>query len=184
MAKNYESILEYNREFVAEKKYLEFETDKFPSRKLAILSCMDTRLTALLPAALGLKNGETKIIKNAGGVISHPFGSVMLSLLVAIYELGVEEIMVIGHYDCGMEGLKAGELIPRMRERGISDETLKMVELCGCSLENWLCGFDNVSDSVRRTVEQIKTHPLIPSDIRVYGLIMDPKTGELTTLNS
>ena len=53
---------------------------------------MDTRLTALLPAALGIKNGDVKMIKNAGGVISHPFGSVIRSLLVAIFELGVEEI--------------------------------------------------------------------------------------------
>ena len=60
-----------------------------PDKKIAILSCMDTRLTALLPAALGIKNGDVKMIKHAGGVISHPFGSVIRSLLVAIFELGV-----------------------------------------------------------------------------------------------
>ena len=62
---------------------------------------MDTRLTELLPAALGIHNGDVKIIKNAGAVISHPFGSVIRSLLVAIIELGVEEVMVIAHSDCG-----------------------------------------------------------------------------------
>lgn len=64
------------------------------------MTCMDTRLVELLPAALGLKNGDVKIIKNAGAVISNPFGSAVLSLLIAIFELGVEEIMVIGHTDC------------------------------------------------------------------------------------
>ena len=49
---------------------------------------MDTRLTELLPAALGIKNGDVKLIKNAGGVVMAPFGSVMRSLLVAVYELG------------------------------------------------------------------------------------------------
>ena len=53
---------------------------------------MDTRLTELLPAALGIMNGDVKIIKNEGGVISHPFGSVIRSLMVAIYELGVKEV--------------------------------------------------------------------------------------------
>ena len=53
---------------------------------------MDTRLTELLPAALGIKNGDVKIIKNAGGTITHPFGSAMRSLLVAIYELGIREV--------------------------------------------------------------------------------------------
>ena len=84
-----DDILAFNKKFVEEESYKRYETDKYPDKKLAIVSCMDTRLTELLPAALGLKNGDAKIIKNAGGVISHPFGSVIRSLLVAIYELGV-----------------------------------------------------------------------------------------------
>lgn len=103
-----DEILEFNKKFVAEKQYEKYATSKYPDRKLAILTCMDTRLTELLPAALGIKNGDAKIIKNAGGVIAHPYGSVMRSLLVAILELGVEEIMVIGHTDCGVQGLKPG----------------------------------------------------------------------------
>ena len=96
-----EEILEYNRKFVEEKAYEPYVTSKYPDKKIAILTCMDTRLTSLLPAALGLKNGDVKMIKNAGGVITHPYGSVVRSLLVGILELGVEEVMVIGHTDCG-----------------------------------------------------------------------------------
>lgn len=92
-----EDILAYNKRFVAEKGYEKYITNKYPDKKIAILSCMDTRLTALLPAALGIKNGDVKMIKNAGGIISHPFGSVIRSLMVAIYELGVTEVMVIAH---------------------------------------------------------------------------------------
>ena len=84
-----DEILAYNKQFVEKKGYEEYITNKYPDKKIAILSCMDTRLTALLPAALGIKNGDVKMIKNAGGVISHPFGSVIRSLLVAIFELGV-----------------------------------------------------------------------------------------------
>ena len=51
----------------------------------------------MLPAALGLKNGDAKIIKNAGGLVISVFDSAMRSLIVAIYELGVEEIMVVAH---------------------------------------------------------------------------------------
>lgn len=83
-----EEILAYNKQFVENKGYESYITNKYPDKKIAILSCMDTRLTALLPAALGIKNGDVKMIKNAGGVISHPFGSVIRSLLVAIFELG------------------------------------------------------------------------------------------------
>lgn len=86
-----EQLLEFNRQFVANRQYEQFVTSKYPDKKLAILSCMDTRLTELLPAALGLKNGDAKIIKNAGGLVISPFDSAMRSLLVAVYELGVEE---------------------------------------------------------------------------------------------
>ena len=109
-----EEILKYNEQFVASKGYEKYLTSKYPDKKLAILSCMDTRLTELLPAALGLKNGDAKLIKNAGGLVISPFDSAMRSLLVAIYELGVEEIMVIAHSNCGachMNGQQMKELM-------------------------------------------------------------------------
>ena len=96
-----DQIIAFNKEFVAQKGYEKYLTDKYPDKKLAVLSCMDTRLTELLPAALGLKNGDAKIIKNAGGLVISAFDSAMRSLIVAIYELGVEEIMVVAHSHCG-----------------------------------------------------------------------------------
>lgn len=87
-----QQIIEYNREFVKKESYKPYITSKYPDKKLAILTCMDTRLTELLPAALGIRNGDAKIIKNAGGVITHPYGSVVRSLLVALLELGVQEL--------------------------------------------------------------------------------------------
>ena len=90
-----DQMLEYNKQFVASHSYEKYKTSKFPDKKIAIVTCMDTRLVELLPAALGIKNGDVKIIKNAGGTITHPFDSTVRSLLVAIYELGVEEVMII-----------------------------------------------------------------------------------------
>ena len=59
-----DEIMEYNRKFVENKGYAPYLTSKYPDKKLAILTCMDTRLLELLPAALGIKNGDAKIIKN------------------------------------------------------------------------------------------------------------------------
>ena len=101
MSQAIDTILAFNRQFVAEKAYEPYITDKYPARKLAILTCMDTRLTELLMKALGLRNGDAKVIKNAGGLILSETDSAIRSLLVAIYELGVEEIMVIHHPTCG-----------------------------------------------------------------------------------
>ena len=63
MMSNIDNILAFNREYVASKGYEKHITDKYPDKKLAILSCMDTRLSVLLPEALGLQNGDAKIIK-------------------------------------------------------------------------------------------------------------------------
>src|SRR5699024_7852921 len=64
-----DTMLEFNKGFVERKEYEAYRTDKLPDKKLAVLSCMDTRLTSLLPAALNFKNGDVKIIKNAGAAI-------------------------------------------------------------------------------------------------------------------
>ena len=79
-----DQIIDYNKTFVEQKGYEKYLTSKYPDKKLAVLSCMDTRLTELLPAALGLKNGDAKIIKNAGGLVISAFDSAMRSLIVAI----------------------------------------------------------------------------------------------------
>jgi len=179
---NIEKMIEDNRKFVKNKEYEVYKSSKYPKKKIAILSCMDTRLTELLPAALNLKNGDIKIIKNAGAVITHPFGSVMRSLIVSIYELGVEDLVVIGHYDCGMQGLDTDRLIQKMISRGISKEKIEMINYCGINYCNWLKGFDSAEKSVLETVDIILKHPLIPADINVYGFMMDPETGELTQL--
>ena len=171
-----EEIIAFNKQFVENKGYEKYITNKYPDKKLAILSCMDTRLTELLPAALGLRNGDAKIIKNAGAVISHPFGSVIRSLLVAIYELGVEEIMVIVHSDCGAHHME------RMKARGIREDLIDMIHFCGVDFHSWLGGFDDTEKSVCETVDSIIRHPLIPSDVRVHGFIIDSLTGKLTQI--
>ena len=174
-----EEIREFNKSFVNDEKYQSYITSKYPDKKLAILTCMDTRLTELLPAALGLKNGDVKLIKNAGGVISNPFGSVVRSLLIAVYELGVETILVIGHTDCGVQHMDSRAMIESMKQRGVSQEAIDMIHYCGIDFEKWLSGFDDVNTSVQETVELLKHHPLIPEDVQIGGFVMDSTTGEL-----
>ena len=137
-----DELVSYNREFVKNKGYEKYITNKYPDKKIAIVSCMDTRLTELLPASLGIKNGDVKIIKNAGAIISHPFGSVIRSLMVAIYELGVVEVMIIGHTDCGAKHMNSSEMIEKMKERGIPQERIDMIRYCGINFESWLRGFE------------------------------------------
>lgn len=174
-----DEILEFNKQFVKEQKYEKYITNKYPDKKIAIVSCMDTRLIELIPAALGLKNGDMKIIKNAGGVISHPFGSAMRSLIIAVYELGVKEIMIIGHTDCGTLNLDSKQVLRHMTERGVSKEQLNMLEYCGVDFKKWIGGFSDTATAIRQTVDLVRHHPLIPDDVSVKGFIIDSVTGEL-----
>ncbi len=143
-----DEVLAYNEQFVKDKEYEEFATSKLPNKRMVILSCMDTRLMKLFPHALNVKNGDVKLIKNAGAVINHPFGSVMRSILVAVYQLQADEVLVIGHHDCGMGGLKADDMIPNMKKRGVTQKTLDTLEYSGINVQSWLKGFSNVEDSV------------------------------------
>ena len=175
-----DQIIDFNRTFVEQRSYEKYITDKYPDKKLAVLSCMDTRLTELLPAALGLKNGDAKIIKNAGGLVISAFDSAMRSLIVAIYELGVKEIMVVAHSNCGACHMNGAEMKRLMLERGIHQDVIDTIALCGIDLDHWLEGFHDTEDSVRNTINTISHHPLVPRDVNLHGYIIDSVTGKLT----
>ena len=178
------SIMKYNKKFVENEQYKPFQTSKYPDKKLAILTCMDTRLTELLPAALGIRNGDAKIIKNAGGIVTHPYGSVVRSLLIAILELGVTEIMVIGHTDCGVQGMNGKHMLESLKKRGISETYIDIINHSGVHLEEWLSGFENDEESVINTVNTLRKHPLMPKDVTIRGFIMDSVTGEIKAITT
>lgn len=175
-------ILDYNQSFVKNKKYGKYKTTKEPNMKLVILSCMDTRLTELLPKALNIKNGDVKLIKNAGASIMHPFGSIIRSIVVAVYEFKTDEVLVIGHHGCGMSNLNVDKTLEKAMKRGISPDVITTLCNSGIDLRKWLHGFNSVEESIKGSVEMIKNHPLIPKDIKIHGLVIDPETGKLEVI--
>lgn len=173
-------ILEFNKKFVAEKKYERYVTDKFPTKKLVILTCMDARLSELLPRALNLRNGDAKIIKNAGAIITQPFGSAMRSILVAIYEMQASEVMVIGHYGCGMTNLDTESIVGKFKDvGGVPQLAIDTLENAGIRMERFLQGFSDPKEGVLHSVRMVRKHPLVPRHVPVHGFLINPETGEL-----
>ena len=172
-------ILNFNKSFVDFKMYEPFITTKFPDKRIVVLSCMDTRLVELLPKAMNLRNGDVKIVKSAGAIVNHPFGGIMRSLLVAVYELKAEEVYIVGHYDCGMSAIDPDIMLGHMKERGIAQETIDLVTYSGVDLREWLRGFGDVKTSVNKSVDLVRSHPLMPKGVPVHGLVIDPGTGRL-----
>jgi carbonic anhydrase len=173
------NILEYNKEFVETKEYEKYQTTKLPNKRMVIVTCMDTRLIELLPKAMNMKNGDVKILKVAGAVVSHPFGSVMRSILVAVYDLNADEVCIVGHHDCGMSALNSEAILEKIKDRGVTQARIDTLKYSGIDLDKWFKGFSSVEDSVRHSVEMVENHPLLPEEVPVHGLVINPETGKL-----
>ena len=157
------------------------QQSKLPQKQVAIITCMDTRLVNFLEPALGLARGDAKVIKTAGNSVTGVFDGTIRSLMVCIYELGVKEILVIGHHECGMAHTTSEGLIQSMLERGISKEAIHMVKK---ELQEWADEFHHPEQNVRDTVEYIRLNPLIPDDVPIHGLIFHPRTGKIDVVEN
>ena len=135
-----------------------------PARRLAVIACMDARLT--IEPMLGLKTGEAHIIRNAGGVATE---DAVRSLIISQQLLGTNEVMIINHTDCGMLTFKDEDLFARLeRETGASAVSPEQFH-----------SFPNSEQNVRRQVQKLRAHPWIPKSIVIRGFVYDVKTGRL-----
>jgi carbonic anhydrase len=135
-----------------------------PARKLAIVACMDARLT--VSQLLGLKTGEAHIIRNAGGIVTE---DALRSLIISHHLLGTNEIMIINHTDCGMLTFKDDDLRKKLQ---LQTGTAAVVPA-------HFHAFSNVENNVREQVQKVKSHPWIPKNISVRGFVYDVKNGKL-----
>lgn len=171
-----DDILTHNARFVAER---ERPLSRTPAKRIAVFTCMDTRLVEFLEPALGMRQGDAKVIKNAGNTIVDPTGGVIRSLVVAVHALSCEAILVVGHRDCGMADIDEDDLHARMLARGVPAAAIEALQP---SLREWLGAFRDPDGNVRRVVQQIRDNALIPGDVPVHGLMFDPATARLSLL--
>ncbi|MEA2548813.1 MAG: carbonic anhydrase [Chloroflexota bacterium] len=132
-----------------------------PGRKLAVLACMDARLT--VEDALGLRTGDAHIIRNAGGLATD---DAIRSLVISQHLLGTEEVIVVEHTGCGMLTFEDEPV----RER-IAADTGEVVDLP-------LHPFADLEENLRAQVERIRAHPWV-KEVPVSGLIYDVESGRL-----
>ena len=139
-----------------------------PARKLAVVACMDARLT--VEEILGLKTGDAHIIRNAGGIVTE---DAIRSLLISHYLLGTQEFIIINHTDCGMLTFKDEELRGKLEKK---TGTAAVVPV-------HFHAFGDLEENVRRQIQKVRSHPWIPKDIPVRGFIYDVKTGRLNEVS-
>ncbi|MHA1975240.1 MAG: beta-class carbonic anhydrase [Candidatus Hodarchaeales archaeon] len=147
-----------------------------PSSKLAILTCMDCRI---ISEVFGIEEpGEVTIIRNAGALFTKDS---LRSVLVAIYELGVDTLAVVGHTGCGgsMTNADMEKLLDTISQASnySSDKVLELLE--ASSAAEFFMGFEDVREQVRQTVKLFANNPLIAPKAKVYGFIYNTKTGDI-----
>jgi carbonic anhydrase len=133
-----------------------------PSKHLAVLACMDARINVY--GVLGLEEGESHVIRNAGGVVTD---DEIRSLAISQRLLGTKEIVLIHHTDCGMLTFTDDEF-----KRGIQDEL-------GIKPEWAAESFSDLDEDVRQSIARIKSSPFIPHTDQVRGFVFDVATGRL-----
>jgi carbonic anhydrase len=132
-----------------------------PRRKVAVLSCMDTRID-LFPM-LGLERGDAHIIRNAGGLVTD---DAIRSLSASQRLLGTEEIVVVMHDGCGLCGASEDEFADMLAADGV--------------LPTWRLGaFDDVEDTLRNSLERLRSAPELPKRDEIVGFVYDPESGAL-----
>jgi carbonic anhydrase len=133
-----------------------------PSKHIAVLACMDARINVY--GVLGLEEGESHVIRNAGGVVTD---DEIRSLAISQRLLGTKEIVLIHHTDCGMLTFTDDEF-----KRGIQDEL-------GIKPEWAAESFTDLDEDVRQSIARIKASPFIPHTDQVRGFVFDVATGRL-----
>jgi carbonic anhydrase len=155
-----DELFDNNREFAA--GLAERHLDVEPSRHLAIVTCMDSRLDVF--AALGLGDGEAHVLRNAGGIITD---DMIRSLAISQRRLGTREVMLIHHTDCGMQK--------------ITDDGFRMElqETTGVSPSFAIESFVDVDEDVRQSIRRVRSSPFLAHRDMVRGFVYDVDTHAL-----
>ena len=133
-----------------------------PAKNIAVLACMDARINVY--GVLGLEEGESHVIRNAGGVVT---ADEIRSLAISQRLLGTKEIVLIHHTDCGMLTFTDDEFKACIqKETGLKPE--------------WAAeAFSDLAEDVRQSIHRIKSSKFIPHTDQVRGFIFDVATGLL-----
>ena len=135
-----------------------------PRRKVAVLSCMDTRID-LFPM-LGIERGNAHIVRNAGGLATD---DAIRSLSISQRLLGTEEIVVVMHDGCGLLGASEDDYARALAADG--------------ARPSWRLGaFENVEHALRDSLQRLRAAPELTARGHIRGLVFDPETGRLREL--
>lgn len=143
---------------------------------LVALTCIDSRLNALLPQALGVPPEQFIWLRNAGNIVTSTTSSTIRSLALACAVKGGKEIVIIGHSDCQVSKTSTMQLLDRLRALGIERHLLPD------NINEYFGIFSSERQNVLKGTELVRSSPLIGPKVPVHGLLIDVDTGKLEWL--
>lgn len=162
-----DEVLDANNDYAREFKLGNLVSP--PARKLAVLTCMDARLT--VEHMLGLKTGDAHIIRNAGGIATE---DAVRSLIISHQLGGTREFMVVNHTDCGMLTFRDAEL---------ENDLIRKTGIAVVAPARFY-SFTNPEQNVSLQVQRLRAHPWIPSDVVIRGFVYNVRTGRLNEVQA
>jgi carbonic anhydrase len=159
------------------------------NKKALFLIDIEPGLEPFLQQVTNIQLENMLTIQSYGPVISHPYGDVMRSIIIAVYQENVEEIYVVGTKDKGTVSVDIQSLLySDSKEMKDKIQTLDylfqncMPEFSGGKVKEWLEGKKNITESIEKSVDTIRNHPLVPSHVKVRGLIVNNKDGKFSNV--
>ncbi|MFB5581936.1 carbonic anhydrase [Bacillus albus] len=153
------------------------------NKKVLVLTDIEHGIEPIIQQVTNIQQENILTIHSYDSVIVHPYGDITRSIIIAIYEENVEEIFVVGIEDKETSSVNLQTQRDFIKDNIELDYLFKncMPEFSSGSLNEWLSGQENVSENIEKSIEMIRHHPLVPSNIKVHGFMID-RTGEKETV--
>ncbi|WP_448162840.1 carbonic anhydrase [Bacillus mobilis] len=149
------------------------------NKKVLLLTEIEHGIEPIIQQETNIQQENMLTIHSYDSIIVHPYGDIMRSIIIAIYEENVEEIFVVGIEDKATDVVNLQIQRDSIKNNREIDYLFKncMPEFSSGSLNAWLSGQENVGENIEKSIDMIRNHPLVPSDIKVHGFMID-RTGE------
>jgi carbonic anhydrase len=167
----FEAILERNQGFAPGRPVMSLRTPEPVG--LAVVACLEPNVDGLLASTLGLETGEAALIRTPGAWLDQE-SEALRSLGVAVFLLGVTEVIVVGHSSCRLASFDTAAFIDTFRRRGVAREAFGSE-----NIRSWAGAIPDAKRGVVASVAAIAGAPFLPRDLRLGGLLLDDATGAL-----
>jgi carbonic anhydrase len=154
-------------------------------KKALVITSLQGELDPNILLITKKKRDELIIINTFGGLISQPYGCIIRSIIMAVYYENINEIYVIGEETSHEHSVNAKDLLKIMSDSGIAEktiETLDYIKVVEDNIETWLIGPQDIKEIIKKNIELIQKHPLMPQSINVFGFITNSEAEKFEAI--